>query len=448
MHKTKKLANSRNKITKKKTHAYQLSNNQQANMEYLQNPICKLTPLFQVDYSKKQNIVSSCFFKMDTGGYKAFARYTNGLKNLSILVKRLLPNFRIRLFIDNTIHADPDIMAIIKKIDNVDCVVYHCPNFIEMKSGTEFHLGIFGTFVRYMPMFDFPNNDAGHVIIYDIDVTDPNLQNEDYWRLNTYNTVMGIYPNLEETYLAISGRLFHVNVKNKFIYYNKYVVPYVIASKIINFKKMPNHIFSDFLIHIHKTETRYTNYVITKELEAKKCSKYICFGLDEYFINNVVITHLLEKQMPVLIRYTYHILQPFFFYDQKHGNKQKFNTHIRQLLYGVKYSGDPMKFIDRLFYDEQNNPRSQLNNIANKVVNNYYKLIQQLYRHNDYSIICKDFVLLSLSNTIYGAAYIDRYISYFNPKVPSIIEKHTKANGVQALEPSIAKNKLISQIIS
>jgi len=420
----------------------------QSGQDYLTNPICHLTPLFKVDFTKKQNIVSSCFFKMDTGGYKSFSKYTKGLSNLSILVKKLLPGFRIRLFIDNTIYSDVELMKDIQKLNNVDCVVYHCPNFIEMKSGHEYHLGIFGMFVRYMTMFNFPHNDAGHVIIYDIDVSDPQQQNEDYWRLNTYNTVTKLYPNLDDTYLSISGRLFHVNVKNKFIYHNKFIVPYVISSKIINFKKMPHNIFSDFLTHINKTETRYTNYIITKELEAKKCSKYICFGVDEYFINNIVITYLLEHKMPVLIRYTYHILQPFFFYNKTPATKAKFNYYIQQLLTGIKYSGDPIKFIDRLFYDEQNVQRDKLDNRAEKVVNNYYKLIQTLYTRGDYSIICKDFILLSLSKTIYGSAYVDRYISYFNPKTPSLIEKQIIVKGVTQLEPRIAKNNLITQIIS
>jgi hypothetical protein len=260
---------------------------------------------------------------------------------------------------------------------------------------------------------------------------------------------MKLYSNLDDTYLVISGRLFHVNIKHKkIIYNNKFITPYVISPKIINFKKIPNKIFSNFLFHIHKTETKYLNYEITEDVAAKKCSKYICFGVDEYFINNVVIPYLIKHKMPILIRYSYHIMQPFFFYTKTQETKDKFDYHIQQLLAGIKYSGDPIKFLDRIFYDRQNNPIEKLKPIATKIVNNYYNLIQQLYTQHDYSIIGKDFILLSLSKNIYGSVYISKYTSYFNPERPSLIQTQIRVNNIQPLDPKIAKNKLITQIIS
>ena len=48
-------------------------------MIYLQNNLCKFTPLFDIDYNKKVNIFSTCFFKLENSGYKDFSKYLDAL---------------------------------------------------------------------------------------------------------------------------------------------------------------------------------------------------------------------------------------------------------------------------------------------------------------------------------------------------------------------------------
>jgi hypothetical protein len=441
--KTRKIKKIKRKI--KKTRKYDTKKFKKA---YLSNPICQFRPLFNINYSKKQNIVSSSFFKMDTGGYKSFTIYTDGLLNLSKLVRLLLPSFRIRLFIDNSIYLDKNLMKMINKIDNIDCVLYKCPNFIDIKDNNEYHLGPFGTFMRYMPMFDFQNNDAGDVIIYDIDIPDISSDSPDYLRLNYYNTLKNIYPNLKDTYLAIWGRLFHNNIKNKFIHNGKYIVPYVIASKIINFKKIPNKIFVDFLTELYTTNVKYINYKISKKEEHTKCSKNICFGVDEYFINNVVIYYLINNKMSILITYSYSIFQPFYFATENIKNKSKYNQYINFLLKGVNYSGNGFKFIDNLFYEGKVFPSNKLNSDMIQIGHNFYKLMVMLFKKEEYSIISKDFILLSLSKNLYGSIYVNRYIHYFNKKSYNFDNYKNLIPNIKTLNPRIKQNKLIKQILS
>ena len=71
--------------------------------KYLENEICKFTPLFEIDYSKKINIISTVLFKMKNSGYKPFLKYVNGVQHLSNFMHKKLPGFHLRLFIDDTI---------------------------------------------------------------------------------------------------------------------------------------------------------------------------------------------------------------------------------------------------------------------------------------------------------------------------------------------------------
>lgn len=95
------------------------------NKEYLTNSICKFTPLFPIDYNRKQNIMSVCLFKL-TKSYKDFSLYVNGLSILNRWVGKYLKDFRIRLFIDTHIHDDRVIMNSISKLDKIDIVKFEC----------------------------------------------------------------------------------------------------------------------------------------------------------------------------------------------------------------------------------------------------------------------------------------------------------------------------------
>ncbi len=135
--------------------------------KYLINDICKFTPLFNINKNKKQDIFSASFFKINSGSYKNFNIYVQGMKDLSKYVNKYDPTYKIRLFIDYSIFNDTKIMNMLKKLNNVQLVLYHCENFVRDKI---YHRGIFGTIVRYFPIFNFPKNDAGIVRIIDIDL--------------------------------------------------------------------------------------------------------------------------------------------------------------------------------------------------------------------------------------------------------------------------------------
>lgn len=134
--------------------------------DYLKNNICKFTPLFEVNTNKKKNLLSAVFFKMPGKGYKDLEEYIDGLEKLALYVKNKIKDFSLRLFIDRSVYEDEMLLGRIEKHKNIEVVVYGCPEFIV---DDIYHQGLFGTMVRYFPMFNFPNNDARVVIPTDID---------------------------------------------------------------------------------------------------------------------------------------------------------------------------------------------------------------------------------------------------------------------------------------
>ena len=135
---------------------------------YLKNSICNFTPLFEIDYSKKKNLVCGSLFKITGGGYKDLSVYVEPFKNTVEKLLKKMPdlNLKFRLFIERSIFEDKKLYGMLEKLKNVEMVLYECPNYI---IEDVHHRGIFGMIVRFFPLFDFENNDADTVIISDLD---------------------------------------------------------------------------------------------------------------------------------------------------------------------------------------------------------------------------------------------------------------------------------------
>jgi hypothetical protein len=130
---------------------------------YLQNDICIFRPLKPIDYGKRKKLLVTSLFKMASGGYKSFSKYVDGISILNGIA--MARNMEVRIFIDNTIYRDDKLMYQLNQYEKVTLVHYTCSDFLI----GEHHVGLFGTLVRFFPMFKFKNNDAKCAIIVDAD---------------------------------------------------------------------------------------------------------------------------------------------------------------------------------------------------------------------------------------------------------------------------------------
>ena len=137
------------------------------------------------------DVFSAVFFKRNEY-YKNFGIYVRGIVRLVEYIRRVNEDItnKIRkvllLFIDKNILADEEIMNKIKRDKrNLILVKFDCPDYYE----GNYHIDLFGTLVRFFPMFNFPNNPFR--IVYSVDV---DLHTEDYERLDSFmkNSPMGL----------------------------------------------------------------------------------------------------------------------------------------------------------------------------------------------------------------------------------------------------------------
>lgn len=334
---------------------------------YLNNEICEFQPLFTINPDKKQNILSVTLFKTKHT-YKPFDIYTWGLKKLNTYVATKMSDFRIRLFIDQSIYNDRDLRDFLEKLDKTDMVLYKCSGFMM----NELHEGLFGTLVRFFPMFDFENNDANIVGIMDADFKASNAETY-YYIYNNLKKYEERVSDFKNTYLFYYGKLFHPALKHNNANFTK---PYAVAPKVFNVKRINSNVLIKYLLEVKNKSGNYiySDYDLISQENVHKITDpntNFIFGVDEYFINNVLLEYLRTNKLCYAARYYYQLSFPLFYKYNKDptspdiikildfilcelsetsswNSKQKFNFIDKKTYFDYARNSKPK--IDKVFY--------------------------------------------------------------------------------------------------
>ncbi len=342
-------------------------------VKYLKNNICEFEVLFDINYNKKVNILSTCFFKMKKH-YKNFNVYLKGINNLIKIVEQQ-QKYMLRIFIDENIKNDKEIFNILNSSKHVQLVVFSCAKYMK----DNYHLDVFGALVRLFPVFNFENNDSGNVIIIDID-----LGKED---LETLKTIMNYDTDKEQ--IVGKGRAEDLIIRKIYPHY------YLNLCGFYN-KKYSSEIITDFITNAHKIDDKGLYNVRNSTFG---------FGTDELFLNNYFIykkgvttnielaiifdydinwflygykKDLIETKPLITNKNLTFILENFK--KQNSSLEDMFNT-IDSLVYKINYK-DPKKiFITKKYYmliEQLLNKNNEWFDIKiMKLINKYYKNIIQ-----------------------------------------------------------------------
>ena len=387
--------------------------------KYLENNICKFTPLFKIDFSKKTNILSLSLFKMKTL-YKKFHFYLNGLKYLSKKIKKKNLNFEIRLFIDNSIYKDKKIMEILKKLDNINLILYHCPSFIK----GEYHRGTFGTVIRFFPMFNFKNNDSDIVIVIDTD---------DIY-INYLDKLLNSYKFLKKNKYLNDLSLFYIgSIAKKINNIDNNIIPYIQAGVLLNKYKMDKTIIEKYLYDtLEKKTIDNKKFKNNKIVLSKTVDNYIYYTFDEIFLNNNLIKYIIKNKKKICFINEYSIIYNIYYiyhewtYDIEPKIYEYFFKYIFKYDKNFKYINltKSRKYLDDILYNALSSkqkltePKLQL---CKRIYKFYTKVIKTKHAH----FFNKDFLKYLLSSKNKGIIFKKEmnFINFKNIKNIKIYEK-------------------------
>ncbi len=398
-------------------------------MNYLENNICVFKNLTPIDYSIKKNIISTSLFKMRNGGYKNFNKYLNGIKVLNKVAND--NDLVVRLFIDNTILDDTKIFNYLKSLNKIELIIYSCSKFFNNK----YHIGLFGTLVRFFPLFDFENNDANVVYIADTDTKEEYITR----LIKAYNILKK--NNVDnKVYLSYNGRYFHKNIlpskiKNYAKIYNgkDLYLPYCIAQKIYGLKRIPKNSFVKFIVKLEsilhtKQDKLLSDYYIDIKDYTIKCENNICFGIDEYYINKVLFRYLIINKLPFCYSNNYNISQFYYFKHPKIIDKR--------LLFNItfeEYTKIFNEYIDKIglsnYTFETIDKEISVNCIKNATefmklyATKMTKLLIELCKKEDYRIYSRS-QFYSMLKVDYNKYFAIRYMQFINIDINNIINNY------------------------
>lgn len=258
-----------------------------SSFKFLTNEICEfevLTRHHLLTNKKNVDVISSVFFKREKY-YKNYNIYTKGISKLLKFLGDKKNNdldnggYVYLLFIDKHVAEDKEIR---KWIDNCSvCVpiIFKCSEYII----NDYHIDLFGTMMRFFPMFDFEDNPCNIVICTDID-----LHDDDYFRLE--NLMRKRHAGINAA--GDIARHLYMNIK-----------PYVYAGTFsYNLPRMEKEFILNYIRNADKVESK-GNY-------GKRETPY-GYGIDEIFVND----YFLPKVGDVGITIEY---QPcYFLYHSK-----------------------------------------------------------------------------------------------------------------------------------
>ena len=385
------------------------------NTDYLSNDVCKFYPLFEIDFSKRKTIISVVLFKLYNGGYKSFDLYIDGLERMNEYVRSRYKNTTVRLFIDNTIFYDKPLM---NRLEGLDIeLVRFVPRPEFMIKG---HLkGLFGTLIRFFPMFDFPNNDCDLCVLSDIDLLDDEevrqrfgFVEENY--INNFEDPKTSVCIACESYLEVNRD--HYNVKYDML------LPYFHAGAFETKCKFDKRVLIDFLEGVEQSKEVMTVY--PKHKNAKLGYTNFVYGVDEYFLNSVLVDYIVEKKIGITLRARFNVISNL---RKRLGiwdlEPERRNADLYRQIMAYVLGKEHLKMNPRNSFIELER-RSGDPDVLQRLIEAYMLILRD--GSEKYDIQTRNIIDVCTHSVFLGTVFFDGFVSYNNPKFNLIIDSEKK----------------------
>jgi len=240
--------------------------------------ICNIKKYYEPNSAKK--IISCSIFTMKSS-YRGFDKYIDGLDSMISYFKQKLPDFKIRLYFDSKLH-DTFIIDKYMNEEYLQLAEYKCNKFIK----NDYHIGTFGTLVRFIPLYKASDEQLDIVIVSDVDIKKSLNFYYNYFKLfiNSDNDMTFInmvnykyyYPPLFVNKNIDNVALATVGIRNP-----SYDISQLTSfmDEVIEEKKYKN--VTDKLYNIKKGHIRFKNNI--------DIARPFIYGIDEYFINRIFL---------------------------------------------------------------------------------------------------------------------------------------------------------------
>lgn len=326
----------------------------------------------QINDNNKKILLTTSFFYLENS-YKSSYKYHNGLKKIIEFIETN-EEYYLRIYYDETIFLNykyRDLYHKIKTNKKIELFQYTCLNFIKKNP---FHIGTFGTLIRFLPLFE----KSDYYIIYIIDIDDG-----DYEYIKLYVDKLS---NSDKKFIFNSWKNYGERYLNQFD--NKFSNT-TIANIFVKNYRFNLKIFTNFFELLTKSNEIFNKIEnINNQFESFKNVNYQIkktYGIDEYFLNIYLINTLESKDIGWIKEDYYFNYFIGNIIETSNNNdydniKKKYYLDIISILDTVdEYTKLTANELENLLKDMVNIHSNKNNNLKQKFFLNYYKF-GELYK--------------------------------------------------------------------
>jgi hypothetical protein len=224
---------------------------------------------------KSRKVMTCCFFTTSEA-YRDFSQYIGNLKRF-VKDSDHLTDYEIRIYTDDT--GKDYAIDIAAPYPHISVLHYNCPDFRDGRG----HIGMFGTLVRFLPMFE----DLDIVWCSDIDISKIYLDPKTLTDMNHYKA---------DVYY------------NTFVCYDKFArgrVNAIVAFKLITKIQFPRALLTRYLNMVKDGKVSKLIERMNKDnvelIKNQKAESKLPYGIDELFINTYIYNWIVNKNLRVLV---------------------------------------------------------------------------------------------------------------------------------------------------
>jgi hypothetical protein len=303
----------------------------------MENSICNFT-VIESPNRRYANTVNIVFFRA-IPLTKNFKKYLDGLKGWKKYIK-FYPDSQLQIFVDKSIAEDKDIAPILHGL-GARIYLFECPEFMRID---KFHTGLFGTLVRFFPMFDINTHPMNIAHFQELE---PDLTFT--YRFSDIDKLSKMKSNHNLSVIYESHNMFEHLHSEQLSFGGGTYYPWMVAGRFTVLKaKAPIKLLNDYLEdvkHGKKFFNRYEGYHVIKP-EHENFS----FGIDESFLNSVYLPWLIKNDFAIGIFQDYHLSHSIYYLKddiKKDARSREFFNYILQKRQSLNES---LTQFDNLFY--------------------------------------------------------------------------------------------------
>lgn len=275
----------------------------------MENEICNFT-ILQNPSRKYANTVNIVFFRA-IPLTKNFQKYVNGLKDWKGLMKKYYPESQLQIFVDKSIVSDPDVQKILVNLE-ARVYLFECPEYLRKD---QFHIGLFGTMIRFYPFFDI---NTKPMRIAHIQELEPGKESLPTFEDMNKASLMNFKHNVGIIYYSPNSFEIPPGYDEQHMFESGTPYPWMYAGRFVAMTKIPFFIWSDYVKDIQSGKQFYNKYAAAQHVKTViKEHENFSFGVDESFLNEVYLKWLIKNNYAIGIILDYKISYPVFYLVDK-----------------------------------------------------------------------------------------------------------------------------------